>query len=257
MERIDRTGFGSIRILQDPDSFCYGADAVILAGFTADHLLNRKKQPENLLDLGTGTGILPLILSHKTDIPEILGIEMQENSFRLAERNVGLNALEGRVRFLKGDIAELQNPVFSDLRDHFDLAVSNPPYVEKSKGISCGESAHHTARHETTAGLREFLKFTFYALKDKGELFVVNRPARTADLCILGREIRMEVKEIRFVSGHIEEAPNLVLARLVKNGRPGLRVLAPMHIREADGSMSEEMLRYHERNFEGGPYDYH
>ena len=239
--RADRTGFGEIEILQDPEGFCYGVDAVLLAGYARQAFEERGREPERLMDLGTGTGIVPLILSHTTGIPDLRGLERNPESFALAERNVERNGLEGRVRFYLGDAADEELPAREGLQGIFDAVTTNPPYVRRGAGTGGLSRAKAEARQETTAGLREFLLCARRMLREKGELFLVYRPERLTELCICGRETGMETKELLFVSGHAGEAPNLLLARLVRGGRPGVKIREPLAVREIDGSYTPEM----------------
>ncbi|OLR56492.1 hypothetical protein BHK98_10685 [Hornefia porci] len=258
--RIDDTGFGSVRILQDPETFCYGVDAVLLAGFAAARLKGRSR-PSRLCDLGTGNGIVPLILSHKTHIGDMWGVEVQEEVWRLAVKNVELNDLEDRLHFLHANVRDIRTrpvecqspagqPVFpAELGGpgSFDAVTMNPPYTAAGSGLPAGNEARTIARHEVAGSLEDFLRAASALLKDKGHLFIVHRPSRLIDLCELCRRLRLEPGEIVFVSGKPMEKPNIVLMHCVRNGNRGLRILPEMHVREPDGSFSHEMLKLYER----------
>ncbi|MGI6212297.1 MAG: tRNA1(Val) (adenine(37)-N6)-methyltransferase [Anaerovoracaceae bacterium] len=246
--RIDRTGFGDLVLVQDPELFCYGIDAVLLAAFAADPEV-RNRPPEHILDLGCGNGIVPLILSHKTDAADIRGIERQERCVSLAEETRERNGLEDRLRFYNADIADGPDACGIE-RCFFDTVTANPPYVARGSGIRCESEAKDLARRESSAGIREFFSFAEQVLLPGGDFYVIYRPDRLVDLCEAGREFHLEPKEMRLISGREGARPNLLLSHLVKNGGHGLRVLEPMYVREADGSYSEDVLRIYERGRE-------
>ena len=282
--RIDDTGFGDVRILQDPETFCYGVDAVLLAGFAAERLKGRSR-PSRLCDLGTGNGIVPLILSHKTPIGDMWGIEVQEEIWRLAVKNAELNELEGRLHFLHANVRDIrtkpiecrssgrqpeaacrvehaeypmpeeqsepavQSDILAELggSGSFDAVTMNPPYTVAGNGLPAGNEARTIARHEVAGSLEDFLRAASVLLKDKGHLFIVHRPSRLIDLCELSRKLRLEPRDMVFVSGKPKEKPNIVLMHCVRNGSRGLRILPELYVREPDGSFSREMLKLYER----------
>ncbi len=249
--RLDETGFGDIRIYQDPEGFCYGVDAVLLADFAAGSVADRRRTCTRIADLGTGTGIVPLILAHKTDIPEICGIEIQKGSFELALKNIEVNGLSGRLHFVRDDIRRIAEEGFvTDEKikaDSFDAVTANPPYTRPSGGIPSGNEAVRIARHEVLAELDDFIKAAALLLRDKGEFFMVHRPARLVDICELCRKEHLEPKELRFVSGKPMERANMILVHCVKNGNRELSILKPLSIRTAEGGYSDEMLAIYER----------
>ena len=249
--RMDETGFGSVKILQDPDTFCYGADAVLLAGFAAEHLNARKNRTERLCDLGTGNGIIPLILSHKTEIPELHGLEVQEKMAALARENAELNHLEGRmivhhanVRDLIGSAGKLEE---MGGPGSFDAVTSNPPYTAGTGGMHGENEAKTIARHEVLGSLEEFLQCASLLLRHRGDLFMIHRPSRLVDLCVLSRKWDLEPKELCFISGNPGEKANLILMHCVKGGGPELKVLEPVSVRDGNGGFSEYMLSFYER----------
>ena len=238
-ERIDRTGFGKVGIIQDPDEFCYGVDAVILADFAVKR--SRPIRPESsIMDLGTGSGIIPLILSHKTNSGRIMGTEVQENSWDRAVRSAELNELSDRIRFIRADIMDLleENP---ELRGNFDVITCNPPYMKLSGGMKSENEAKMIARHETTAGLDDFIRVAGDLLKDRGELFMVHRPSRLVDIFCTARKYRLEPKAVRMVLPRMGEEANIVLVHMVKNGGADLSVLPHLAIHDKDGGFTEEL----------------
>ncbi len=246
-ERIDAIGFGELRLIQKPEEFCYGVDAVILADFAASGF-ERKKKTGRIADLGTGSGIIPLILSHKTSAEEIYGMELQEESFLRAQRGFELNGLTHRLKAIHEDVANTATSELMSLRGDFDLVTSNPPYMTGSCGLINKNDAKTIARHETSAKLADFVKAAKFLLRDKGELCMVHRPSRLVDIFAACREERLEPKELRFVCPREGEIPNIVLVRCVKNGGRELKLLPPLYVYEKEGrGYSEEIQRIYER----------
>lgn len=241
-ERIDNIGFGGLKLIQDPEEFCYGVDAVILADFAARSLSGK---PKSIVDLGTGTGIVPLILSHKTDAPQIIGVELQAASFARAQKNVQLNGLQGRLKFVNCDVKNVadREGCLGFLRGKADAVTTNPPYMVNLGGITNYNTAKAIARHETTAGLKDFLACAAALLKPKGDLFMVHRPSRLADICCYARENRLEPKELCFVSPNVRKAPNIVLVHCVKDGGRELKILDPLFVYDENGNYTQELRK--------------
>lgn len=235
-ERMDQIGFSDLKLIQKPDEFCYGVDAVILAEFAARKPVNR------IADLGTGTGIIPLILSHKTKAEEIWGVEYQKDSFERALRNVKLNNLEGRVHFIQENVAH-----FHKLDEQMDAVTTNPPYMASNGGIINGNPAKTIARHETVGTLEDFIQCAFRTLKNKGDFYMVHRPARLVDIFSLCRKYRLEPKEMQMVAPYRGQIPNIVLLHCVKNGGPELKLLKDLYVYKEPGIYSDDIQRIYER----------
>lgn len=242
-ERIDNIGFGDLKLIQEPDEFCYGVDAVILADFAAKHATGPIR---NVVDLGTGTGVIPLILSHKTEAEFIAGLEIQEGSYRRAVRNAEINNLEDRVHFFKGDVKTAAKDVLRDLKGSMDVVTTNPPYMQGQEGLKCANSAKSIARHETTAGLEDFFACAKALLKPRGDLFMVHRPSRLADICCFAREYGLEPKELCFVSPNVNRAANILLVHCVKGGGKQLRIIDPLYVYEETGEYTESLRKCYE-----------
>lgn len=239
-ERLDEIGFGGLKLIQKPEEFCYGIDAVILASFASE------KGGDKIIDLGTGTGIIPLILSHKTKAKEIVGVELQQASFEMAQRNLGLNRLEKKIQFVNCDIKDIFSK--DDIHPHsFDMVISNPPYVIKNGGLKNDNQPKTIARHETTAELADFISQAAKLLKDKGDLFMVHRPNRLVDIAVLCRKYKLEPKEIRMVSPNKESKANIILIHCVRNGRPELKFLDPLYVYDEKGNYTDEIMTLYER----------
>lgn len=237
-ERIDDIGFGGYRLIQDPDQFCYGVDAVLLADFSA------AKKEDSILDLGTGTGVIPLILYHKSKAQKIVGLEKQREAYELACKNAKMNELSEMIRFVHGDV--LCTEMYFK-KGEFSLVVANPPYTEKGKGPLSLSCAKRTARHETTAGVADFIKAAQYLLPPKGSFCIVHRPSRLVDIIVACRQHQLEPKRVRFVSPAPDESPNIVLLQCIKNGGKELVVEPTLFIRSRKGVYSADLNRIYER----------
>ena len=243
-ERIDEIGFGGLKLIQDEEDFCYGVDSVIVADFAAR---NCKRPPQAIVDLGAGSGVISLILAHKTGAERITGVEFQPAAAERAARSAALNGLEGRISILNEDVAQAGETWAAELKGSFDLAVSNPPYFPCGSGPASPRDAKAAARHETTAGLREFLGCAAYLLRPRGETFLIHRPSRLADVFCFGREVGLEPKEMRLVRPSAGADANMVLVHLIAGGGRELKVLPDLVVYGEDGGYTEELLRAYER----------
>ena len=233
-ERIDDMGFGGLLLIQKPEDFCYGIDAVLLADFA------KVRKDGNVVDLGTGTGAIPLILSRKTKAAEIVGVEVQTEAFKRAQRSVALNDLDGRIRIIHADIKALDGTLPAG---SFDTVVSNPPYNEQGGALTNEREAKMIARHETTAALEDFISTAAELLKDRGDFYLVHRPARLVDIFSLGRLYHLEPKEIRLIHPSPGKTPNIVLVHCVKNGGAELRLLEPLCVYNKEGGYTEAIKK--------------
>lgn len=254
-ERIDQIGFGGLQLIQEPAEFCYGVDAVILAdfaarqsgfakesvGFLGEKAAKSRREASLAVDLGTGTGIIPFILSYKTDCRHLIGVEVQAASRERALRSRTLNRLEERLEFVHADVKDFGKAWGKDLYEKADLVTCNPPYTVGNGGLTNANPAKAIARHETTAGLADFMRCAAQLLRRGGDFFLVHRPSRIADICCMGRACGLEPKEMSFVSANRNTPPNILLVHLVKGGGPELRMLRPLYIYDEDGAYTEDL----------------
>lgn len=259
-ERIDQIGFGGLELIQEPAEFCYGVDAVLLADFAARQggfsevnfdaklVVARRRGLADCkaVDLCTGTGIIPLILSYKTNCSRIYGVEVQQNSYERAVRSVQRNGLQARVQFFRSDVKDFCSGQGVCLRDSVDVVTCNPPYTQGQGGLTNANSAKTIARHETTAGLADFVQCAAQLLKPKGSFFMVHRPARLVDICVAGRTYGLEPKELCLVSPKEGEIPNILLVHMIKGGGKELKLLKPLAVYEADGSFTARLRKCYE-----------
>lgn len=238
-ERIDDIGFGQLKLIQKPSDFCYGVDAVILADFAAR--LSKKKKA--IADLGTGTGIVPIILSHKTDAQVLTGFEVQKDSYERALRNIEINNLSERLTFVNSNVKDIPPEYYG----RYDTVTMNPPYMEGGRGIVNPEDSKMIARHEILGSLEDFISAAAKLLDNRGELFIVHRPSRLADIFVLGRKYRLEPKDMCMVNPRDGEAPNIVLVHLVKGAGKQLKVMPSLNIYNNSGNYSDDVLEIYER----------
>lgn len=238
-ERIDDLEYKGLKMIQNTKGFCFGIDAVLLS----DYAKNIKKDAR-VLDLGTGTGIISILLCGKTNLSKIIGVEVQEEVADMAKRNVRLNNLENKFEIINENITNLEK-IYE--RNSFDVIVTNPPYKKENTGIVNEEKKKLISRHEILAKLEDYIKISNKLLKDKGEFYMVHRPERLVDIITYMRQYKIEPKEIRFVCSHENEPPKLVLIKGVKNGKPFLKFKENLYIYENNGNYTEEILKIYNK----------
>lgn len=233
-ERIDDLQINGRRIIQSPDRFCFGMDAVLLSGFA------KVKKGESVLDLGTGTGILPILLDAKTVGGHFTGLEIQPESADMARRSVILNNRQDKIDIVTGDIKNALN-IFGAAS--FDVIVTNPPYMNQNHGITNPESPKAIARHELLCSLEDVIHQTGSLLKVNGRMYMVHRPFRLPDIMELMNECGIEPKKMRFVHPYVDREPSMVLIEGVRGGNRRLTVEKPLVIYDGPGEYSEEIKR--------------
>ena len=238
-ERIDDLEFKDLKIIQNKDGFCFGIDSVLLSDF-AKNIRNNSK----VIDLGTGTGIINILLSGKTKADEFVGVEIQDEVADMAKRSVELNNLQNKIKIINDNILNLKNiyPLKS-----FDAVVSNPPYKKINTGLVNEENKKLISRHEITAKLEDFIHIASYLLKDYGEFYMVHRPDRLVDIFDAMRKEKIEPKLIKFVYPNKTKKTNLVLIKGVKNGNPFLEFENNLYVYNEDGSYTDEILKIYNK----------
>lgn len=238
-ERIDDLEYKGLKIIQNTEGFCFGIDAVLLSDF-AKEIRNNSK----VLDLGTGTGILSILLTKKTNLQKIYGIEIQEEVAEMARRSVKLNNLENKIEIINKNIKELEQ-IFE--KNYFDSIVTNPPYKKLETGKTNEKQNKFISRHEVTANLEDFIKISFNLLKDKGSIYMVHRPERLAEIIYTLKKYKLEPKIIRFVHSNKEQEPKLVLIKAVKNAKEFLKVEKPLFVYNKKGEYTDEILKIYNK----------
>ena len=239
-ERIDDLEINGLKIVQNEKWFCFGVDAVLLSDFA-----KKMKKEAKLLDLGTGTAILPILLSAKTDFEKAVGVEVQEELCKMARKSVMLNGLENRIEILCKNIKEL-NENFG--KNTFDVIVTNPPYKKERSGIVNENIQKVISRHEIEANLEDFIKISFDLLKDKGEFYMVHHPERLTDILFYMRKYKIEPKNLKFVFSRQNKIPKLVLIKGVKNAKAFLNVEPNLYIYDDNGNYTDEFLKIYGKN---------
>lgn len=228
-------------IIQKQNGFKFGIDAVLLSDFAKD------TRSKNTLDLCTGTGIVPLLLSVKTDTPRICGLEIQEEIAQMAKRSVEYNKIGKRVEIVEGD---LKNSVEIYGRCSFDKITCNPPYMKKGTAVRNEIDTKSISRHEVMCTLDDIIRVSRELLVSKGRFFMIHRPSRLADILCAMRKYRIEPKRIRFIHPEVNKAPNLVLVEGMKDGGEELKFLPPLYVYNEDGTYTEEIDIIYGRNKE-------
>ena len=239
-ERTDDLEINGLKIVQNEKWFCFGVDAVLLSDFA-----KKMKKGAKLLDLGTGTAILPILLSAKTDFEKAVGVEVQEELCKMARKSVMLNGLENRIEILCKNIKEL-NENFE--KNTFDVVITNPPYKKERSGIINENIQKVISRHEIEANLEDFIKISFDLLKDKGEFYMVHHPERLTDILFYMRKYKIEPKNLKFVFSRQNKIPKLVLIKGVKNAKAFLNVEPNLYIYDDNGNYTDEFLKIYGKN---------
>ena len=237
-ERIDDLEFKGLKIIQNRDGFCFGIDSVLLSDF-AKNIKNAK-----VIDLGTGTGIINILLSGKTNNCNFTGVEIQEEVAEMAKRSNKLNNLEDRIKIINESILNLKNKF---QRKEFDIVVTNPPYKKINTGIINKEDKKIISRHEITASLEDFIQTASYLLKDYGEFYMVHRPDRLVDIFSIMRKERIEPKKIKFVYPDKNKKANLVLIKGVKLGNPFLEYEDNLYVYDENGNYTKDILEIYNK----------
>ncbi|MCC8127678.1 MAG: tRNA1(Val) (adenine(37)-N6)-methyltransferase [Clostridiales bacterium] len=231
-ERIDDLQRNGYHIIQKKTGFCFGMDAVLLSGFA------RIKKGESMIDLGTGTGIIPILLQAKTEGDLFVGLEIQQEIADMASRSVRLNNLEHYVKIINGDIREASH-IFG--RASFDVVTSNPPYMNDTHGIKNPDLPKAISRHEILCTLEDVVRETSLLLKPGGRFFLVHRPRRLADIITILKKYKLEPKRLKMVHPFIDKEANMVLIEAVRGGGVMMNVEAPIIVFKEPGVYSDEI----------------
>lgn len=234
-ERIDDLEFKGLKIIQNKDGFCFGIDSILLSDFAKEI-----KKESKVIDLGTGTGIIGILLCMKTELSKIIGVEIQKEVYDMAKRSIKLNNLENKFEIINENIKDLENIIETGT---FDAVVTNPPYKKIGTGLTNENEKKLISRHEITANLEDFIKVSYRMLKDKGTLYMVHRPDRMVDIIELLRKYKLEPKKIKFVYPNANKDANLILLKAVKNANPFLKIEKPLYVYNQNGEYTDEILK--------------
>lgn len=231
-ERLDELHRNGYYIIQNTKKFCFGMDAVLLSGFA------RVKEGERALDLGTGTGIIPILLEAKTKGEHFIGLEIQEESADMALRSIALNHLQDRIDIVMGDIKDA-SVLFG--ASSFDVITTNPPYMIGNHGLSSSNQAKAVARHEILCTLEDVLSESAKLLRPKGRFYMVHRPFRLAEIMDKMILYGIEPKRMQLVYPFIDREPNMVLIEGLLGGNSRLKVEKPLIVYKEKGVYTDEI----------------
>jgi len=231
-ETIDDLQLKNLKLIQKKDGFKFGIDAVLLSDFACI------KNKHRVMDLCTGTGIIPFLIYGKYQPEIIYGLEIQQDMVDMAKRSVNLNSLEEKIFFLSED---LKNIEFLKKLEKFDVVTVNPPYKLNNSGIINPNDKLAIARHEILCDLEDVIASSRVLLKDNGRLFMIHRPERLADIFTLMRKYKIEPKRVKMIHPKIGKAPNIVLVEGQRDGGAYLKWEAPLYVYDENGKYTKEI----------------
>lgn len=231
-ERVDFIQRKGYKIIQNPEVFCFGIDAVLLADFA------KAKKDDRVLDIGTGTGIIPILMFARYENKSYTGIDIQANMIEMADRSIRLNQIEDNIQMEHLDVKDIRKKYKAG---SFDIVTSNPPYMKGQAGLVNENESKTIARHEVTCSLEDIIENAAYVLGDKGKLYMIHRPHRLVDMMALMRQYRLEPKTMRMIYPKEGKAPTMVLIEGIKYARPELKVMPALYVYNEDGTYTKEI----------------
>ncbi len=237
-ERIDTLKTSGFKVIQEEKRFCFGIDAVLLADFA------RTRKKEKCCDFGTGTGIIPLLLSAKNSSLHIDALEIQTESADMAQRSVKLNALENRINVVEGDI-KIASEIFE--KNSYDVVTSNPPYMIAEHGEGNGNDEKTIARHEVLCTLEDVVRSASELLKSQGRFYMIHKPFRLAEIMSVMMKYKLEPKRMRLCYPYVDKEPTMVLIEGVKCAKSRITVESPLIVYEKSGGYTKEVQEIYAR----------
>lgn len=231
-ETIEEFPKSKIKIIQNKDKFCFGIDAVLLSFFA------RTQGKICMADLGTGTGIIPLLFSFLNPDARIDGLEIQKEQAETAGRSIQLNNLQERIRIHNGDI---KNPFSILKKNSYDLVTSNPPYIKYDSGTHNNDDAKSIARHEILCTLDDVCRCASELLKSRGKFCMIHKPQRLSEIFDALKKYNLEPKEIQFIQPNSKKEPNMVMIKAVKNAAQEIRVLPALCVYDEENNRTAEV----------------
>ena len=238
-ERIDDLQVKDYKIIQNTNGFCFGIDAVLLANFV------KYKKNDVIADFGTGTGIIPILISAKSDIKKIYAIEIQKQIADMAKRSIKLNNLEDKIEVLNINLTQSLQYIE---KNSVDIVTSNPPYMPKDKLLSTNEMMK-ISRNEIYCTLSDIMKISSDLLKPNGKMYMVHRPSRLCDIFVEARKNKLEPKTLQLIHPKINKPANLALIQFTKNSKPELKMLDDIYVHNDDGSYTSSINTIYSKEF--------
>ncbi len=233
-ERLDDLQLKGLQIIQNPEKFCFGMDAVLLSHFA------KCNNGAKMLDMGTGTGIIPIIMAATTPVGCIDALEIQKESADMARRSISLNQLDDTIHIITGDIKEASSILEPS---SYDVITTNPPYMNDNHGLKNPDLPKAIARHEILCTLEDVIREGSKLLKANGHFFMIHRPFRLAEIITTLKKYKLEPKGLRLVHPYIDKEPNMVLLEAVKGGNPMIKIQPPLIVYDAPGEYTDEIYR--------------
>ena len=234
-ERIDDLLIGGLKIIQSQFEFCFSLDAILLAHFAT------VRQGGQAVDLGTGTGVIPLLLTTR-GIGHVSGVEFSPSMAEMANRSIGLNELQQKVKIIHGDLCKVKELLPAG---EYDLVVSNPPYRPVGGGFISPNDRVAMAKHEVTATLQDVVNAARHLVKSRGRFAMVHLPERMSEILVAMSQADLEPKRLQLVHSAIDKKPKMLLVEGTRGAKPGLEVLPPLIVYQANGSYSDEIQKYY------------
>lgn len=233
-ERVDDLQLNGLRIIQNPMGFCFGVDAVLLSNFI------KLKHGETAVEFGTGTGVIPILLSGRKSFKKISAFEVQPEVADMAKRSVKLNGLEDRIEVIEDNLKEARKYIEPAT---VDVVFSNPPYMSTEGGIKNDQTMKTISRHEVLCTLEDIIREASKLLRFRGRFYMIHRPNRLVDILTLCRQYKLEPKEIRMIQPYSDKKPNIFLVMCSKGGNSDLKFMDPLIVYEKDGRYTDEIHR--------------
>ncbi len=231
------------KIFQDSERFMFGIDAILLADFAANSI----RKNHSVIDLGTGTGIIPLLLDKNSSTKNIVGLEIQSDSAKMACESVEINNLQEKIKIVEGDIKKVSQ-IFKI--HSFDVVISNPPYMKVNSGKNNNFDAKSIARHEIFCNLEELIVSAEFLLKNHGSFFMIHRPERLSEIFYLCKKYKLEPKVMRFIVPFENKEPTMVLVESRKDAKPDLKVLKNLVVYKEKGVYTDEVLSIYRKKMQ-------
>lgn len=238
-ERIDDLQCKGYQLIQKPKGFCFGIDAVLLSGFA------KVKRGQNVLDLCSGSGVIPVLLAAKTEGASFTGLELQEAYADMASRSVVLNHLEEKVNIVCGDVKDVKK-LFSPAS--FPVVTVNPPYMTEHHGLTNLYEPKTIARHEVALSLEDVIAAASYVMPVNGSFFMIHKPFRLAEIFRLMKQYHIEPKRMRLVHPFIDKEPTMVMVEGLKGAKERITIESPLIVYKEQGVYSDEVLEIYGKN---------